>query len=42
MKIRDSGMSEDQVLSNLFDTELILTEMQINSQIHHLVQYFTP
>ena len=38
MKIRDSGMPEEQIWSNLFDTELILTEMQINSHIHHLVE----
>lgn len=38
MKIRESGMPDEQIWSNLFDTDLILTEMQINSGIHHLVE----
>lgn len=39
MKIRESGMPDEQTWSNLFDTELILTEMQIISEINRLVEF---
>lgn len=38
MKVRDSGMPNEKIWNNFFDTDLILSELQINSQITDLVE----
>jgi ubiquinone/menaquinone biosynthesis C-methylase UbiE len=38
MKVRDSGMPEERVWNDFFNTELILSELQIDSQINDLVE----
>src|SRR3989339_526946 len=38
MKVRDSGMPEENLWNTFFDTELILSELQVNSQINNLVE----
>lgn len=38
MKVRDSGMPDEKLWNDFFDTDLILSELQINSQITDLVE----
>lgn len=38
MKVRDSGMPNEEMWNNFFDSDLILKELLINSQIEHLVE----
>jgi len=38
MKVRDSGMPDDKLWNDFFDTDLILSELQIDSQINDLVE----
>ncbi|NDP22866.1 MAG: class I SAM-dependent methyltransferase [Paludibacter sp.] len=38
MKVRDSGMPDEKLWNDFFDTDLILSELQINSQINNLVE----
>jgi SAM-dependent methyltransferase len=38
MKVRESGMPEEHVWNGFFNTDLILSELQINSQITNLVE----
>lgn len=38
MKVRDSGMPDEKIWNDFFDTNLILSELQINSQINDLVE----
>ena len=38
MKVRDSGMPEENVWNTFFDTNCILTELQINAQVKDLVE----
>ena len=37
MKIRDSGMPEEEIWSKFFDPELILKQMEVTNQIHSIV-----
>ncbi len=38
MKVRDSGMPEEKIWNDFFNTDLILSELQIDSQIKDLVE----
>ena len=38
MKVRDSGMPSEAMWNNFFDINLILSELQINTQINDLVE----
>jgi ubiquinone/menaquinone biosynthesis C-methylase UbiE len=38
MKVRDSGMPDEKLWNDFFDTDLILSELQIDSQINDLVE----
>jgi len=38
MKVRDSGMPNEEMWNNFFDSDLILKELLINSQVEHLVE----
>lgn len=38
MKVRDSGMPDEKLWNSFFDTELILSELQINHEITNLVE----
>ncbi len=38
MKVRDSGMPDEKLWNDFFDTDLILSELQIDSQITGLVE----
>lgn len=38
MKVRDSGMPDEKLWNGFFDTDLILSELQIDSQINDLVE----
>lgn len=38
MKVRDSGMPDEKVWNDFFDTNLILSELQIDSQVNNLVE----
>src|SRR3972149_6870423 len=38
MKVRDSGMPEERIWNDFFNTDLILSELQIDSQIKDLVE----
>jgi SAM-dependent methyltransferase len=38
MKVRDSGMPDEKLWNDFFDTDLILSELQIDSQITDLVE----
>lgn len=38
MKVRDSGMPDEKMWNNFFDINLIISELQINSQIKDLVE----
>ena len=38
MKVRDSGMPDEKLWNSFFDTKLILSKLQIDSQINNLVE----
>ena len=38
MKVRDSGMPDEKLWNDFFDIDLILSELQIDSQITDLVE----
>lgn len=38
MKVRDSGMPDEEIWNDFFDTNVILSELQIGSQINNLVE----
>ena len=38
MKVRDSGMPNEKLWNDFFNTDLILSELQIDSQINNLVE----
>ncbi|QQS51725.1 MAG: class I SAM-dependent methyltransferase [Bacteroidota bacterium] len=38
MKVRDSGMPEERIWNDFFDTELILSELLIDSRVNDLVE----
>lgn len=38
MKIRDSGMPDEKIWNSFFDTGFVLSEMQVNAQVNHLVE----
>jgi len=38
MKVRESGMPDEKLWNDFFDTDLILSELHINSQITDLVE----
>jgi 16S rRNA A1518/A1519 N6-dimethyltransferase RsmA/KsgA/DIM1 with predicted DNA glycosylase/AP lyase activity len=38
MKVRESGMPDEKLWNNFFDTDLILSELQIDARINDLVE----
>lgn len=38
MKVQDSGMPDEKIWNSFFDTDLILSELQIDAQINDLVE----